>query len=94
MDLNDQIKVFQEKLQVLLKKFACIHKENISLKKELEKCRKNLSEKEIQVEALRQKVDILHLNSVSMDDTARKALNNRIQDYIEDIEKCIQTLKK
>lgn len=94
MDLNDQIKVFQEKLQVLLKKFASIHKENSSLKKELEKCRKNLSEKEIQVEALQQKVDILHLNSVSMDDAARKALNKRIQDYIEDIEKCIQTLKK
>jgi len=94
MDLNDQIKIFQEKLQVLLKKFASIHKENSGLKKELEKCRKDLSEKEIQVEALQQKVDILHLNTASMDATAKKALNKRIQDYIDDIEKCILSLKK
>ncbi len=94
MDLNEQIKIFQEKLQALLKKFAVFQKENSSLKQELEKCKKSLVEKELLVEVLQQKVDILHLNAVSMDETARKELKNRIQTYIDDIEKCIQTLKK
>ncbi len=94
MDLNDQIKVFQDKLQVLLKNFAAKQKENSSLKQDLEKCKKNLAEKDIQVETLQQKVDILRLNTASMDETARKELNKRIQTYIDDIEKCIQTLKK
>ncbi len=94
MDLNEQIKVFQDKLQVLLKNFAAKQKENSSLKQDLEKCKKNLAEKDSQVETLQQKVDILRLNTASMDDTARKELNKRIQTYIDDIEKCIQTLKK
>ncbi|MEO7210867.1 MAG: hypothetical protein ABIY35_07970 [Chitinophagaceae bacterium] len=94
MDLDDQIKIFQEKLQAMLKKFGVVQKENINLKQDLEKCKKNLAEKEIQVEALQQKMDILHMTSTSMDDTSRKELNKRIQTYIDDIEKCIQTLKK
>ncbi|MEO8116211.1 MAG: hypothetical protein ABI653_01105, partial [Bacteroidota bacterium] len=81
-------------LQVLLKKFAVIQKENSRLKQDLEKYKKSLAEKEIQVESLQQKVDILHLSAASMDETSRKELNKRIQTYIEDIEKCIQTLKK
>lgn len=94
MDLDDQIKIFQEKLQLMLKKFVVIQKENSSLKQDLEKCKKNLAEKEIQVEALQQKVEILHITSNSMDETSRKELNKRIQTYIDDIEKCIQSLKK
>ncbi len=94
MDLDDQIKIFQEKLQAMLKKFVVIQKENSNLKQDLEKCKKNLAEKEIQVEALQQKVDILHMTSISMDETSRKELNKRIQTYIDDIEKCIQSLKK
>lgn len=94
MDLDDQIKIFQEKLQVMLKKFVVIQKENSNLKQDLEKSKKSLAEKEVQVEALQQKVDILHLTATSIDDTARKELKNRIQTYIDDIEKCIQSLKK
>lgn len=94
MDLDDQIKIFQEKLQAMLKKFVVIQKENSNLKQDLEKCKKNLAEKEIQVEVLQQKVDILHMTSISMDETSRKELNKRIQTYIDDIEKCIQSLKK
>lgn len=94
MDLDDQIKIFQEKLQVMLKKFVVIQKENSNLKQEMEKCKMSLAEKEIQVEALQQKVDILHLTATSMDETSRKELIKRIQTYIDDIEKCIQSLKK
>ncbi len=94
MDLNEQIKIFQEKLVILLKKFSVYQKENSMLKNDLAQCKKKLDEKEAQIESLQQKVDILQLNTATMDDAARKALNKRIQSYIDDIEKCIQSFKK
>lgn len=92
MAVEEQIKNLHQKLQLLLKKYQQLQKENTALKKEVEGQRLALKEKDGLVYTLQQKIDVAKLNAGSMDATEKKQLEQRINGYLSEIEKCLVLL--
>lgn len=92
MTVEEQIKNLHQKLQLLLKKYQQLQKENTALKKEVEGQRLALKEKEGIVYTLQQKIDVAKLNAGSMDAAEKKQLEQRINGYLSEIEKCLVLL--
>ena len=92
MTVDEQIKNLHQKLQLLLKKYQQLQKENTSLKKEVEGQRLALKEKDGLVYTLQQKIDVAKLNAGAMDATEKKQLELRINGYLSEIEKCLVLL--
>lgn len=92
VDLDSQIKRIQEKLQVLLKQQLLLQKENLRLKKELEKAQTGNSEKQELLQVLQQQVDTLKLGSGSLDESEKQSLGKRIDGYLKEIDKCLAIL--
>ena len=91
-ELELQIKRVQEKLQQLLKKHDEILKENLRLKKELEKTSGQSSQHQQTIETLKQQVAVLKLSSGNWDEQDKKEFEKRINQYIREIDKCIALL--
>lgn len=92
MTLEDQIKGLHQKLQLLLKNYQQLQKEHAALKKEADSQRLLLKEKDGLVQQLQEKVDVAKLNSSAMTAEEKKVLEQRINGYLADIEKCIVLL--
>jgi hypothetical protein len=92
VDLDVQIKRIQEKLQLILKQQILLQKENLRLKKELEKANSSNVEKQDLLQLMQQQVDALKLGSGSLDQTEKIALGKRIDLYLKEIDKCIAIL--
>ncbi len=92
VDLDTQLKTIQAKLQLLLKQYQHLQKENVQLKKELEKSQLNNSEKTEQIQAIQQKVDVLKLGARSWSEDEKVELEKRIDVYLKEIDKCIALL--
>ena len=62
-ELAPQIKSFQDKLQLLLKQYHALQKENRKLKKELEKAQQLQAEQLINFTQLQQQMDVFNLSN-------------------------------
>lgn len=91
-DLSLQIKNIQDKLQQLLKQQSLLQKENLRLKKELEKAGTLTEEKEQALHTLQQQVDVLKMGSGNLSETEKNALGKRIDGYLKEIDKCLALL--
>jgi lipid II:glycine glycyltransferase (peptidoglycan interpeptide bridge formation enzyme) len=91
-ELSVQIKNIQDKLQQLLKQQALLQKENLRLKKELEKAGAFSEEKEQALHTLQQQVDVLKMGSGNLSETEKNALGKRIDGYLKEIDKCLALL--
>jgi regulator of replication initiation timing len=92
VDLELQIKSIQDKLQQLLKQQALLQKENLKLKKELDKSSAIHEEKERSLQAVRQQMDVLKLGSGNLTEDEKNALGKRIDGYLKEIDKCLALL--
>lgn len=92
MTIEDQIKGLHQKLQLLLKNYQQLQKEHAALKKEADSQRLLLKEKDGLVQQLQEKVDVAKLNASAMSAEEKKVLEQRINGYLADIEKCIVLL--
>ncbi len=91
-DLTGHIKQLNTKLQLLLKKHALLSHENDQQKKtiiSLQESDKNQKEK---LETLQQQQLILKASMDKMDDKEKKELEQRINGYVRNIDKCISLL--
>lgn len=88
------IKSIQPKLQLLLKKFALLGKENLQIKNENENYK--LREKELvaKIETLEQQVHILKASAGELEGEERVRFEKNINQYIRNIDKCIAMLNK
>jgi chromosome segregation ATPase len=88
------IKSIQPKLQLLLKKFALLGKENLQIKNENENYK--LREKELvaKIETLEQQVNILKASAGTLEGDERVRFEKNINQYIRNIDKCIAMLNK
>jgi chromosome segregation ATPase len=88
------IKNIQPKLQLLLKKFALLGKENLQVKNENENYK--LREKELvaKIETLEQQVNILKASAGTLEGDERVRFEKNINQYIRNIDKCIAMLNK
>ena len=88
------IKSIQPKLQLLLKKFALLGKENLQVKNENENYK--LREKELvaKIETLEQQVNILKASTGKLEGDERIRFEKNINQYIRNLDKCIAMLNK
>ena len=90
--MQEQIDRINEKLQVLLKKYQALQKENERIKLDLDN--RNGKEKEWRekTESLQQQVEILKASTGQMDDASKKEFEKRINQYLKEIDRCIALL--
>jgi phage tail tube protein FII len=93
-DLDVHIKRIQQKLQQLLKQYGELQKENIVLKKEVERSTQQTSQHQQTIETLKQQVEVLKISSGNWDENDKKEFEKRINHYIKEIDKCISLLSE
>lgn len=92
VNLDQQIKSIQDKLQQLLKQQVLLQKENQQLRKELEKATALNEERQNLVVSLQQQVDAVKLGSGSLNEVEKAALSKRIDGYLKEIDQCLALL--
>jgi len=92
VDLDTQLKTIQAKLQQVLKEYQLVKKENVQLKKELERSQQNNADKAEQLQNFQQKVDVLNLGVRGWSEEEKMELEKRIDVYLKEIDKCIALL--
>lgn len=90
--IDEHITRLNDKLQLLLKKYQFIEKENEKLKLELHQ--KSLSEKVMleKTTLLQQQIEIAKVSAGQPDDATKHELEKRINTYIREIDQCIAML--
>jgi len=90
--LQEQIERINEKLQVLMKKYQALQKENERIRTDLDN--RNGKEKEWRekTESLQQQVEILKASGSQADPASKKEFEKRINSYLKEIDRCIALL--
>ena len=91
-DLTSQIKNIQDKLQQLLKQHGQLQKENGQLRKDLDRTQALMNEKERELAAAQQQLDVLKMGSGNLSQGEKDALGKRIDGYLKEIDKCLALL--
>lgn len=93
MTITEQhLKRIQDKLQLLLKQYTAVQKENSRLKQELDVAQSKTKEQKKYIEELKQQVSVLKLNAGEMSDADKKEFEKRINAYLKEIDRCIVML--
>jgi len=90
--IDVHIKKIQTKLQLLLKQYALLQKENNRLIKENETYKSNEKKFTDQINLLDQRVNILKTSCGKLDGAEKKEFEKSINGYIRSIDKCIGML--
>jgi len=90
---GQHLKRIQDKLQVLLKNYEGMRKENALLLGELAELKNKLSAQQKTTDELKQQVSILKLSSGEMNDAEKKEFEKRINGYLKEIDRCIALLE-
>ena len=92
--LEQHIQRIGEKLQLLLKQYRALQKDNEKLKTELQDIRGLQTEKNRQMEDLEQKVAILKTATNNMSEDDKKDLEKRLNHFIKEIDRCVSLLSE
>jgi hypothetical protein len=92
MATEEQFKSITYKLQLLVKQYLQLQKDNAAMKKEIEQHRLLLKEKNEQLHQLQEKLDVAAMNAPAMNAEEKKLLEKRINGYLAEIEKCLVLL--
>jgi len=91
-NLETNIKLVNDKLQLLLKTYVSLKKENDLLKSQVKSYQQKEEDYKSSLYELDQKVNILKAASGEMSETDQKEFEKRINLYIKEIDKCIGLL--
>lgn len=91
-DLDIQLKSIQDKLQLLMKQYQALQKENQQLKSDLAEQAEMLEQRAAEVHALNQQLDGAQIGAQSGNAEQREELQKRIDTYLKEIEKCLSLL--
>ena len=91
-NLPANIKSFTDKLSQLLKKHNALQKDNVMLNKEVGLLKKKEEQFEQTIELLEQKIQILQAATGKMTETDKKDFEKRINQYIKEVDHCINML--
>ncbi len=92
LELDAQLKELQQVVQLLLKQYHFLQKENSTLKEELQERNLVSSQKDESMQQLQQKLEASRLGLASIDKEDKHFLQKRIDSYLAEIEKCISAL--
>lgn len=91
---EQQLKRIQDKLQQLLKQQAALTKENNRLREELSRSKAQSGKFELNIEELKQQVQVMKAGAGDMTPTDKKEFEKRINTYIREIDRCIALLSE
>lgn len=91
---EEQLKILNEKLQLLVKKFAMLKKENASMATALNESQIQEKASQEKISRLEMETSILKASAGKMDDKERVDFEKQINHYIKDLEKCMTMLNK
>jgi hypothetical protein len=94
MSTEQQLKRITDKLQLLLKDYAQLQKENLRLKEDLEAANHKADLHHKNAEELRQQVGILKLSAGEMSEADKKEFERKINTYLKEIDRCIALLSE
>ncbi|HOZ78198.1 MAG TPA: hypothetical protein PLY34_09400 [Ferruginibacter sp.] len=93
-DLENHIKRISDKLQLLLKQYQQLQKDNERLKSAVQKLESGQAAATQQVELLQLQAGILKASAGQMNDIDKKAFEKKINQYLKEIDKCITLLSE
>lgn len=93
-DLEKNIKRINDKLQLLLKNYQQLQKDNQRQSLLIEELTKTKDKNGQQIKALQEQVNILKAATGQMNDADKKAFEKHINQYIKEIDKCIGILSE
>ena len=87
--LEEQLNSINAKLQLFIKKYATLQRENAILSKEIEKLKGNEKGFSEKVELLEMQMSILKGSEGKMDSKEKSNFEKKINQYIRDLDKCM-----
>jgi len=93
-DLEKNIKRINDKLQLLLKNYQQLQKDNQRQSLLIEELTKTKEKGDQQIKALQEQVSILKAAAGQMNEADKKAFEKHINQYIKEIDKCIGILSE
>ncbi len=90
----NHISIIQAKLQQLLKQYELLKKENSKCQEQLRTMQQEHLQQKEKMEDLVQQNLLLKASVTTMEGADKKALEQKIQHYIKNIDKCISLLSK
>jgi chromosome segregation ATPase len=94
LELEEQFKRINAKLQQLLKQYFLLQRENEKLKETLKIVQRSKEEDIEQIDKLQQQVSILKTSIGQMTAPDKKAFEKQINQHIKEIDKCIGLLSE
>jgi len=92
MNTEQHLKRIQDKLQLLLREYNGLQKENNKLKEDLSAAQQKISGQQKNAEELKQQVSVLKLSTGEMNEADKKEFEKRINGYLKEIDRCIAML--
>jgi type I site-specific restriction endonuclease len=92
--LEENLKRINNKLQLLLKQFMLLQKENEKLKETIKIIQLTKDNDTEQIGKLQQQVSILKTSIGQMTEPEKKAFEKQINQYIKEVDKCIGLLSE
>lgn len=94
MSAHEHLERIRNKMQVLIKQYQSIEKENEKLKADIEK--KHALEQELKERTLvlEQQLNIVKASSGQLDEASKKDLEKQLNLYIKEIDRCITMLNE
>jgi hypothetical protein len=94
MTVDQQFNSINDKLQLLLKQYSRLQKENQRLKEELQLSRFRETEAQHRMDAFQQQISIMKISSGEMNEKDKKEFEKKINQYIKEVDKCISFLSQ
>jgi cell division septum initiation protein DivIVA len=96
MTAQEQLDQIERKLRTLIERYGMMREENLKLKTRLAEQDQQLQSLRAEVDRLRTQLQIarmVKINTLNLDEPARKEIRSLLNDYIREIELCIAELQ-
>ncbi len=94
MTVDQQFNSLNDKLQLLLKQYNRLQKENEKLREELKEAHNRESETRHRIDAFQEQISIMKISTGEMTDRDKKEFERKINQYIREVDKCIAFLSQ
>ncbi len=93
-EIDDHIKRVNSKLQLLLKQYQMLQRDNERLAESVKELRLSKENETAEISRLQQQVSILKSSIGQMAEPEKKVFEKQINQYIKEIDKCIHLLSE
>jgi transcription antitermination factor NusA-like protein len=92
--MQEKIKHIKEKVQLLVKQYQQLQKENLQLQLSLDKSNSTNKNLEEQIKQLQYKIDTAKISSSQLSKEEKATLEKRIDVYLKEINTCLSLINK